>query len=203
MKMEILKINDNDLQKLRNIIDSYVGTKTASSLSMIINEPVNHRIRRIIEVDLNDLDSVIPVFDIIPMCSVCMKGQGDVNVMLLFFMPSSMARKFAAKLLGVKNMTKLSSLGRSSLSEVGNMLTGSFFNALSAGTGFQIDLSIPGFAVNTFKALLESPTLEMGTITNSVVIADAELHAIDSGIKVNMLILFNPPEVRKLLTASK
>ncbi|MBI1829082.1 MAG: chemotaxis protein CheC [Thaumarchaeota archaeon] len=201
--MEVLRINENDLKELRETIGKYVGTKTSSSLSMLLGEPVSHRIRRIVEINLSDLESIIPVFDIIPMCSVCLKGQGDISIMLLFFMPTSMARKFAAKLLGVKTMKKLSSLGRSSISEVGNMLTGSFFNALSDGTGFQIDLSVPGFAVNTFKASLESSTIEIANVTDSVIVADAELHGVDSGIIVNVLILLGPSEAKKLLAASR
>ena len=199
--MEVLKTEQIDLKKLRDIIGTYIGTKTASSLSMILGEPVTHRIRRILEIGSSELEAIIPAFDIIPMCSVYMKGDGDIRLILLFFLPSSMARKFAAKLLGVKTMKKLSSLGRSSISEAGNMLAGSFFNALSDGTGFRVDQSVPGFATNTFKAILEAPTIEMAIETDSVIVAEAELHGVDSDLKVDILILLSPQEAKKLLTA--
>ncbi|MGQ0605374.1 MAG: chemotaxis protein CheC [Candidatus Nitrosotenuis sp.] len=200
--MEVLQ-PQNNLKRLGDIIGNYIGTKTASSLSMILNEPVSHRIRKVVEVASLDLDSVIPVFDIIPMCSVYLKGEGDVHVTILFFLPSSMARKFAAKLLGVAKMNKLSSLGRSSISEVGNMMAGSFFNALSDGTGFRVEMSTPGFAADTFKALIESPTAELASTTERFIITEAELHGSDSDIIIDALILLSPTEAAKILNAHK
>lgn len=198
--MEVLQ-PQQDLKKLGDIISSYIGTKTAASLSMILNEPVSHRIRKVVEVNSLDLDAVIPVFDILPMCSVYLRGIGDVHVTMLFFLPSSMARKFAAKLLGVEKMSKLSSLGRSSISEVGNMMAGSFLNALSDNTGFRVEMSTPGFAADTFKALIQTPTAELATTTDRVIITEAELHSADSDIIIDTLILLSPSEAKKILDA--
>ncbi len=200
--MEVLRPNENNLQRLGEILSSYIGTKVSSSLSMLLGESVTHKVRRIMELDSANLESLIPVFDIIPMCSVYMKGEGDIHLALLFSLPSSMAKQFAAKLLGIKKIVKLSSLEKSSLSEAGNMLAGSFFNALSDGTGFKIDLSVPGFAIDTFKTLLEPPTLEISKLSDSVIVADAELHSLESNLKVHILILLSPSEAKKLLEAS-
>ncbi len=198
--MEVLQ-PQNNLKRLGDILGNYIGTKTASSLSMILNEPVSHRIRKVVEVDAIDVDSVIPVFDMIPMCSVYLKGEGDVHVTLLFFLPSSMARKFAAKLLGVEKMNKLSSLGRSSITEVGNMMAGSFLNALSDGTGFRVQMSTPGFGADTFKALIESPTAELAITTERLIITEAELRGTDSDIIIDAMILLSPAEAKKILDA--
>ena len=203
MRMEVIQTHENDLQRMREILNEYIGTKTASSLSMLLGESVTHRVRRIVETDSFDLESIIPVFDIIPMCSVYLKGEGDIHVGLLFFLPASMAKKFAAKMLGVKTMKRLSSLGRSSIAEAGNMMAGSFFNALSDGTGFRVDMSTPGFAADKFKALLESPASELANVSERLVIAEAELHGVDSDIIVEILILLSPLEAKKLLSAQK
>lgn len=200
--MEVLQPQTN-LKRLGEIISSYIGTKTSSSLSMILNEPVSHRVRKVVEVESLDLGSIIPVFDIIPMCSVYLKGEGDVHVTIVFFLPSSMAKKFAAKLLGVEKMNKLSSLGRSSISEVGNMMAGSFFNALSDGTGFRVEMSTPGFAADTFKALIESPTAELATTTDRFIITEAELHGAESDIIIEALILLSPTDAKKIIDAQK
>ncbi|NDB32337.1 MAG: hypothetical protein EB150_06050 [Nitrososphaeria archaeon] len=200
--MEALQSQLN-LKRLGEIISSYIGSKTAASLSMILNESVSHRVRKVIEVESLNLDEVIPVFDILPMCSVYLKGEGDVHVTMVFFLPSSMARKFAAKLLGVEKMNKLSSLGKSSISEVGNMMAGSFLNALSDGTGFRVEMSTPGFAADTFKALVQTPTAELATTTDRIIITEAELHGTDSDIIIDTLILLSPSEAKKILDAQK
>jgi chemotaxis protein CheC len=200
--MEVLQPQTN-LKRLGEIISSYIGTKTSSSLSMILNEPVSHRVRKVVEVESFDLGSITPVFDIIPMCSVYLKGEGDVHVTIVFFLPSSMAKKFAAKLLGIEKMNKLSSLGRSSISEVGNMMAGSFFNALSDGTGFRVEMSTPGFAADTFKALIESPTTELATTTDRFIITEAELHGAESDIIIEALILLSPTDAKKIIDAQK
>ena len=77
MRMEVIQTHENDLQRMREILNEYIGTKTAASLSMLLGESVTHRVRRIVETDSFDLESIIPVFDIIPMCSVYLKGEGS------------------------------------------------------------------------------------------------------------------------------
>ena len=201
--METLRIHHTDLEKLREIIGTYIGTKTASSLSMLLNESVTHRIRRIMEIGSLDIESVVPVFDIIPMCSVYLKGNGDVRIGLMFFLPSSAARKLASKLLGVQTMKRLSSLGRSSILEAGNIMAGSFFNALSDGTGFRIDLTTPGFGADTFKALIEPSIMDMSSSSNSMIVADAELRGFDSDIVVDILVFCTISDAQKLIAFQK
>lgn len=198
--METVNKNEIDLKKLKGILGSYIATRTAPSLSTILGEPVQNRVRRVVELDFADLESIIPVFDdFLTMCGVYLKCEGDVRLGMLFFLPKSEAKDLAAKLLGVKNMRNLSVLGRSSISEVGNMMAGSFFNALSDGTGFRVESSVPGFAIDTYKTLLETPTAEIASTSNKVIVADAELQGINSGMKIHIMIILDPKDARILV----
>lgn len=198
--MEVINKNEIDLNKLKDVLGSYIVARTVPALSTILGEPVQNRIRRVLELNHAELESILPVFDdYLTMCGVYLKCEGDVKLGLLFFLPKSEAKSLAAKLLGVKSVKSLSGLGQSSISEVGNMMAGSFFNALSDGTGFQVESSVPGFAVDSYKVLLETPTAEISTNSNRIIVADVELQGIDSEIKIHLMVILDPNNAKTLL----
>jgi chemotaxis protein CheC len=113
-------------------------------------------------------------------------------------MPEKDGRKFAAKLLGKKRLDSFTKLGKSSLSETGNILSGSFFNALSNEQNCRTSSEIPGFAVDTFRSLLEFPAMDIGIDSQSLVACTAEFYSA-SDLKLRMLIILDPTNVKKLL----
>ncbi len=196
-------MNGSELKELHKIMDWYLANKAAYSLSTLLNEPVEHEVRRVLEVKLSDLEQIIPDFTDQEMCCVYLKGEGDVSLGMLLFLPPAEANSLASRLLGRDRPEELDLLGRSSISEMGNMLMGgSFLNALSDRTGFQMRCSVPGFAIETFRALLDAPVAEVANIADSLIITDAELHGIKSHTSVHIIVLLDPHGARKLLASS-
>jgi chemotaxis protein CheC len=192
-----------ELKELSNIINSYLATKTAASLSMMLGESVQHNVFRVLEIDLKDLESITSAFPNQEMCAVYLKGEGDVKVGMLFFLSPGEAKSLAARLLNKDTVDRLDSLERSSISEVGNiLLAGSFLNALSSGTGFQVQCSVLGFAVESLAALLEPATLEMADSTDRLIVADAMLRTAKSAMKFHIMIILDPQSARKLLNSN-
>jgi chemotaxis protein CheC len=113
------------------------------------------------------------------------------------------AQKIAAKLLCEKESEKISELGTSAIEEVANILTGSFFNALSAATGFRIELSTPDYQQGNLSSLANGTAINILKTNGNTVIADAELVGNDSGIRIHMLIMQQANNARKLLEQIK
>jgi len=197
--MQSLVINENERQRLSEIFNKCISTKTVEALSVILGEAVQYKIGKTRLLDISELDELTPAFsETINMSAVYLKQTGDVNVGVLYYMPEKDGKRFAAKLLGKKNLGTFTKLSQSSLSETGNILSGSFFNALSNEQDCKTSSDVPGFAVDTFRSLLEFPAMDIGIETQSLVACTAEFFS-SSDLKMRMLIIMDPINAKKLL----
>lgn len=197
--MQTYAITDYDLERLSEIFDRCISTKTVESLSTILGESFDYKVGKAKLLDISELDELTPAFsDSVDMSAVYLKQTGDVDVGILYYMPEKDGKRFAAKLLGIKKLGAFSKLSKSSLSETGNILSGSFFNALSNEKHCKTTSDIPGFAIDTFRSLLEIPASDIGIETQSLIACDAEFNS-QSDLRLRMLIILDPINAKKLL----
>lgn len=197
--MQTLAITENELEHLSEIFNKCISTKTVEALSTITGEPVQYKIGKTRLLDISELDELTPAFsETVDMSAVYLKQTGDINVGVLYYMPEKDGKRFAAKLLGKKSLGAFTKLSKSSLSETGNILSGSFFNALSNEQDCKTSSDVPGFAVDTFRSLLEFPAMDIGIETQSLVACTAEFFS-TSDLKMRMLIILDPINAKKLL----
>lgn len=197
--MQTFAITENELEQLSEIFNKCISTKTVEALSTITGEPVQYKIGKTRLLDISELDELTPAFsETVNMSAVYLKQTGDINVGVLYYMPEKDGKRFAAKLLGKKSLGAFTKLSKSSLSETGNILSGSFFNALSNVQDCKTSSDVPGFAVDTFRSLLEFPAMDIGIETQSLVACTAEFFS-TSDLKMRMLIILDPINAKKLL----
>lgn len=197
--MQAYALTDSDLDQLSEIFNKCLSTKTVESLSTILGESFDYKIGKTKLLSISELDELTPAFsDSVDMSAVYLRQTGDIDVGILYYMPEKDGKKFAAKLLGLKKLGVFSKLSKSSLSETGNILSGSFFNALSIEKHCKTTSDIPGFAIDTFRSLLEIPAADIGIETQSLIVCDAEFHS-QSDLRLRMLIILDPINAKKLL----
>lgn len=197
--MQTFSITEHELQRLSDIFNKCISTKTVEALSTITGESIQYKIGKTTLLDFSELDELTPAFsETVDMSAVYLKQTGDINVGVLYYMPEKDGKRFAAKLLGKKSLGAFTKLSKSSLSETGNILSGSFFNALSNEQDCKTMSDIPGFAVDTFRSLLEFPAMDIGIETQSLVACTAEFFS-TSDLKMRMLIILDPINAKKLL----
>ena len=138
-----MNLQQSEFDELIGTFNDYIATKTSQTLSTLLGEPVEHNLK-IIHNGIGAMGQIPIPSDQIQMCSVRLQGNGDIHIELLYTIKRNHAIKIASKLLEME-VKEIDEMGTSALQEVANILTGSFFNALSANTGFKIDLSIPTF----------------------------------------------------------
>lgn len=198
--MDLLQTSKEDLECLHSSFESFITSKTIPSLSLLLGEPIEYNLRKIREVNISDLDDLVPPFDdAILMSAVYVKCEGDLSMAILLYLPEKSAKRLAAKLLGKNKLSKLSRVGRSSISEIGNILAASIFNAISYNTGFQVVSSVPGFAMDTYRTLLEQSVLETANDSPTVIVGDLELVGVSSKTSLHILLLQDVREIKKLL----
>lgn len=197
--MQSFAVTENDLSRLSEIFSRCVSVKTVEALGMLLGEQIQYKIGKTQILDITELDQLTPAFtEGVNMSAVYLKQTGDINVGVLYYMPEKDGKKFAARLLGKKRLDSFTKLSKSSLSETGNILSGSFFNALANEQGCNTSADVPGFAVDTFRSLLEFPAMEIGIETQSLVACTAEFASL-GGLKLRMLIIMDPLNAKRLL----
>jgi len=192
------EFSESDLEKLKSIINYYIGLKTSAAFSSLLGEKVEYK-TKIYYKNLAPYETDYPPSNEIILCSTFLTGEGDIKFRILYTLIEEHAKKLAAKLLCLESLKELNEISQSSIKEVGNILTGSFFNAVCDGTNFKIDLSTPDF---TMGSLDEAFTPIKKSIRNieDMVTADVVLESKSEEIKLRMIIIQEKNDAKKLLS---
>ena len=195
----ITKLEQKEVENLEKTFEQYITSKTCDALSTLFGEPIKHKIN-VIEEGITKFQNIKFPSDEIRMCGVRLNGKGDTHIEICYTMKLKHAKKIAAKLLCEDEVCEIDEMGTSAIQEVANILTGSFFNTMATGTGFRVDLSTPDFAQGELAPIVRVVAKDVLKAIDSVVITDTELIGENSGIKIHMIIMQDPENVRKLLS---
>jgi len=197
--LQVSQLSQNDLQKLDEIISAFINKRMVSSLSTLTNDEVKFSSIKTSELGLDEISKIVPETEFQENdVGVYITCDGDLKLGILFHLPLSNAKKLASRLLGSETNNDLSSEGRSSLAEIGNILAASFFNAINEEEGCKIMSSVPGLAIDTAEALLESPIIETA-VSDTFVHTVGELHCVNSQITISASIFQDPAEAKKII----
>ncbi len=190
-------LDQYELDSLHNVLHARIVDRARFSLSSLLDEQFKHEIKSTHK-QISEMELMNKLSNDLISCSVFLKGEGDIRIGILYTIQDLDARRIAAKLLGVDKIDSLDELGKSALSEVGNIMSGSFFNALSDHTGLKVELSTPTFAITSSGSILEPHAAEFCNTPNDMV-TQVEIEGKESGIIVHMLIIQDHDNARKLL----
>jgi len=193
-----MSLEITEIKKLTETFTDYISTKTSQTLSTLLGEPIEHRLN-ILHDGIGSMGKISIPSDEFKMYSVRLNGKGDTHIELLYTIKRKHAIKITSKLMG-KEVVEIDEMGTSVLQEVANILTGSFFNALSANTGFKIDLSTPLFKEGLLEDLVMEPTKEIANPTDHAIITDSLLCGTESRTKIHMFIIQHPEQARRLIS---
>ncbi len=195
---ETLNLKPKEIETFSKIINEYIASQTSSSLSTLLSEPINYKVM-VLDKRFFNPKNIKLSSDEIQMCGVRLVGKGDIHIEICYAIKMKYAKKIAAKLLGKDEIREIDEMGASAIQEVANILTGSFFNAMSKGTGFRVDLSTPDYLEGNLESMVNESTREVIKKTESAIITDAELVGEKSGIRIHMIMVQNTNDARKIL----
>ncbi|CEI84278.1 MULTISPECIES: chemotaxis protein CheC [Oceanobacillus] len=92
-------------------------------------------------------------------------------------------------------------IAMSALSEIGNILTGSYLTALSDFTGMNLQPSVPHLGIDMAGAIMTMGLLEISQVTDYAIIIDTEIRQEERGheqIRGNFLFIPDPESFQKL-----
>jgi len=193
----LVNLDEKEVEQLAYTFDQYITLKTCDALSILFSESISHKIN--VHEGISKFQNIEFHPDEIKMCGVRLNGKGDTHIEICYTIKLKHAKKIAAKLLCQDTVSEIDEMGTSAIQEVANILTGSFFNAMAIGTGYKVELSTPDFSQGELAPIVTVVARDVAKSVDTVVIADAELFAEKSGIKIHMMIIQDPENARKLI----
>ena len=195
--------NLNDLNPVHMDVLREIGNigsgSAATSLSTLLGSPVDISVPTVKCLDFAEtVDFMGGAEELV--IGLMLNFSGEISGLILYILKKGFAQKvlnaFYAKELG--DLTEMDEMDRSAICEIGNIMAGSYVNALSALTGMEIDISVPSLCVDYAGAILSVPAIEYATLGDKVLFIDDNFKVdAGQGIKSNMILI---PELDCLQT---
>lgn len=128
--------------------------------------------------------------------AVYIRCEGDLRIGMMFFLPETESKNLAAHLLK-KPQKNLTELGKSSIAELGSIMTGSFLTALSNETGLHIQASVAGSSIDMLHSLIQPSVSYIAKKSERVIVGISELKTSD--IILYFIVMLDPHEIKKIL----
>ncbi|MDO9536558.1 MAG: chemotaxis protein CheC [Bacillota bacterium] len=161
------RLNENKLDVLRELANIGVGNAVTSLSQMLNEEKIGMDVPVVDLVLLQDLPDLLGGAEL-PVAGVYIESHGDLSLTILFVLPMESASRLISTLVP-GSMGDFDEMGLSALIEVGNILTGSYLNALSFITDLQLMPSPPEIAVDMSGAIISTVMAEANIIDDKVV----------------------------------
>ncbi|HVB95599.1 MAG TPA: hypothetical protein VND41_03240 [Nitrososphaerales archaeon] len=191
-------MSEADANKLGVILNS-CSKESARALSKLISKPVRSRLPGVMEAWVPSLEEATEDIADQEVCAVYLSGEGDVRIGAMLSTPIGEAGELAALLMGKKGKVGLSALAKSSITEAGNIMMGSFLNGLRKATGLRVRASAASMGIDTLGTLLELPVLDIASRTGTVLLARVRLRVPKTGPSANLFIILDHQGAREIL----
>lgn len=155
-------INDMYMDVLREIGNIGAGNATTAIAGMI-DAKINMLVPQVKLLEVSKLSNAIcPEEEII--VGIFLEVQTDISGSMMFLMKMDGAHYLVNKLMMHPQdyNEPFDEMDLSALKEIGNIIAGSYLNALSSMTGLTITPSIPYIAVDMAAAILSVPAIQFG-----------------------------------------
>lgn len=201
MSDDILKLTPIQMDVLREIGNVGAGN-SATALSQIINRRIEMNVPKVSIVPLGDVPDLVGGPDAM-VVGVFLRVYGQAPSNILFLMPRESAFYLVDMLLGKKRgeTNTLDFMDESALMEIGNILAGSYLNALFNFTQLSLLPSIPALAMDMAGAILSVVLIQLGQMGDHALVIETEFLAEDDGLKGHFFLVPDPGSLETILTA--
>lgn len=195
--MENLNFNSIQLDALKEVGNIGAGN-AATALSQLINKKVDMTVPAVNIVPFEDIFSSIDGEEIV--IGVIVRVLGDTPGNILFIFEKEVACNLIEVLTGQRE-EEISEMGNSVLCEIGNIISGSFMNAIAKFTNLLIVPSVPAVSYDMLGAILSTTFIESGQFDDFVLDIETMFLQSDSKISGHFYYIPMPGSLDKILGA--
>jgi chemotaxis protein CheC len=192
------RLSKEKFDVLKELANIGVGNALTSLSKMLNEEKVEMNVPEATLAPLQDVPDLLGGAEL-PVAGIYIESHGDIGLTILFVLSMDSAYKLISTLLP-GSQGELDEMGLSALLEVGNILTGSYLNALSVMTDSRMLPSPPKIAVDMSGAIISTVIAEARIVDDEVVILKTSLNSLQSNISGHILILPDRGSLKKIFT---
>lgn len=192
-------LNDTQKDVLREI-GNIGGGSAATALSSILTGRVDMSVPDLRIVDIAEIASLLggPERQVV---GILVPMTDDVKGMLLFLLDKQFTHMLINVLLDKKidSFESINEMDLSALKEIGNILAGSYINAICTMTELKIRLLPPDIAVDMVGAILNYPAEIFGAMGDKVLYIEENFFRDDQSVRSHLLIMPEPHSLEIML----
>jgi len=195
---EMTHMHFDVLQEISNI---GLGN-AATSLAELLQKRVDLEVPQATFVDVEQVFSMVGGLEDVVAC-VHLGFEGDIAGTVMYIFTEQSVYKLVDILLNqeIGTTKELDELGNSIIMEIGNILTGTFINAISSMTGLNIYTSVPMFAFDMMGAILSASLVASGHWDEKVLLIETHFVQNNEQIKGHFFLLPETGFLNKLFMA--
>ena len=176
----------------------------ATALATMLNTKVDMTVPKVALVEFSEMGETMGGEEQI-MAGIYLSISGDITGSIMFLLEEKSAHELVAKLMGTSaedfvEGQPFSDIEQSALSEIGNIIVGSYLNSLSMLTNLKIIESVPSLAVDMAEALLSVPAIEFGMVGDQMLLIQTSFSE-DTELNGYFVLVPDLPSYTKLLKA--
>ncbi len=195
-----------DLNEMHVSVLSEIGNigcgNAATALAQMLDRPVDMSTPEVGITSYNEAYEKLGGPETV-MVGLVLTLKGDMSGMLMFLLPGDTACEIINMMAytELKDWTEIDEMGFSAISEMANILSASFANAIADMAMMTIDISPPSFAVDMLGALLSLPASYYAQIGDLFMYIKNELEISGKKTPANILLLPDVESLNKLMAA--
>lgn len=172
------ELNLNDMSQTYFDVLKEIGNIGAGNATTALAQLLNCKVE--MKVPQVKLLAFAEVGDLIGGAEQIMAGiysglEGDIKGSIMFLLKRKSARNLVATLMGITfESEEFTEMEESALKEIGNIITGSYLNALSTLTNFKIYPTVPALCVDMAGAILSVPAIEFGAVGDRILLIQTQ-----------------------------
>ena len=168
------EVNEMYVDVLREIGNIGAGNATTAIASML-QLKLNMNVPKVQLLTFQELGSAVCPEDE-TIVGIYLEVQGDIDGSMMFLMHLDSAHFLVNRLMGRGDdyMEDFDEMDMSALKEIGNIIAGSYLNALSSMTSLMISPSVPYIAIDMAAAILSVPAIQFGQIGDNALLIETE-----------------------------
>lgn len=180
------ELSDMQIDVLREIGNIGAGN-AATALATILDEKVDMNVPSVRITGFDEAVQALGGAETMTV-AVLVNFSGDGNGMIMFLLNIKDAKSIMDILVGEDDSEEeLSEMKISGIKEIGNILSSSYVNAISALTGLNIQVSVPYIAIDMVGALMSVPIIEFGAIGDKLMFIEENFKGETNDLKSNMI----------------
>lgn len=193
------QLNETEKDVLREI-GNIGGGNAATALASMLSGRIDMSVPDLQIVDVSHVAKILGGMEQ-EIVGILVTMEGDINGMMMFLLDKHFTRLLINLLLNkeFESFDRINEMDLSALKEIGNILAGSYINALATMTGLNISLTPPAISIDMAGAILSYPAALFGTIGEKVLYIEEDFIRDDDNIRGHFLIMPNPESLSKIL----